>query len=182
MKQNGITLLGVLTAGVLAVASMCAQSARGSAQSQSSQGTAAQHAFLTKAAVGEMAEVKLGQLAVQKASHSDVKAFGRQMADDHGKANDELKELASSKGVTLPAGIDAKHQAVYDRLSKLDGAAFDRAYMQDMVSDHRADVNEFRLESKSGSDPDFKAWAAKTLPTLEHHLQMAESTKAKVKK
>jgi putative membrane protein len=211
MKQKGITLLGLLTAGVLAVAPARAQSpqgagqAKGSGQSQSSQGTAGQHqsdakagqhqgqtgsanrmsgssAFVSKAAVGGMAEVKLGQLAVQKASNPDVKAFGQQMVDDHGKANDELKQLASSKGMTLPTDIDAKHQATYDRLSKLDGAEFDRAYMKDMLADHKMDVSEFRRESKSGSDPDVKAWAAKTLPTLEHHLQMAESTNAKMKK
>jgi putative membrane protein len=104
------------------------------------------------------------------------------MVDDHGKANDELKKLASQKGITLPTDLDAKHQATYDRLSKLSGADFDRAYMADMVKDHHEDVNEFRKESQSGSDPDVKAWAAKTLPTLEHHLQMAESTNGKVKK
>jgi putative membrane protein len=142
----------------------------------------AESTFLTKAAVGGMAEVKLGQLATEKASNADVKAFGQQMVDDHGKANNELKDLASKKGATLPSEIDAKHQATYDRLSKLSGAEFDRAYMAEMVSDHHEDVNEFRRESKSGPDSDVKAWAAKTLPTLEHHLQMAESTNAKVKK
>jgi putative membrane protein len=138
--------------------------------------------FLTKAAQGGMAEVKLGQLAAEKASNPDVKQFGQQMADDHGKANDELKQLASSKGVTLPSDIGAKQQATYDRLSKLNGAEFDKAYMADMVKDHREDLKEFRRESKSGSDPDVKSWATKTLPTLEHHMQMAESTNAKVKK
>jgi len=63
----------------------------------------------------------------------------------------------------------------------LSGAEFDRAYMREMLTDHREDVNEFRRESKSGSDPDVKGWAGKTLPPLEHHLQMAESTNAKVK-
>jgi putative membrane protein len=78
--------------------------------------------------------------------------------------------------------VDAKDQAAYDRLSKLSGAEFDKAYMADMVSDHKTDVSEFRRESQRGTDPDVKAWAAKTLPTLEHHLQLAQSTDAKVKK
>jgi putative membrane protein len=177
------------------------QGSQGSTQSQSSQGAARQSgsasqahdqtgsanrmsadsSFVNKAAIGGLAEVKLGQLAIMKASNGDVKSFGQQMLDDHGKANVELKDLASKKGITLPTDIDAKHQATYDRLSKLSGAEFDREYMKEMVSDHREDVNEFRRESKSGSDSDVKAWAAKTLPTLEHHLQMAESTNAKVK-
>jgi putative membrane protein len=104
------------------------------------------------------------------------------MVADHTKANDELKEIASKKGITLPTSMDAKSQATYDRLSKLSGAEFDRAYMRDMVADHKTDVNEFKQESERGTDPDLKAFAAKTLPTLQEHLQMAESTDAKVKK
>ena len=200
MKQDCRSLVGMLTLGLLALAPVYAQSSQAAGQSQGqsagqSQGAAghdqssnsanrmgADHSFVTKAAAGGIAEVKLGTLATQKASSADVKAFGQQMVDDHGKANAELKQLASSKGVTIPSDTDAHHQATYDRLSKLSGAEFDREYMKDMVSDHRKDVSEFRQESQSGSDPDVKAWAAKTLPTLEHHLQMAESTDAKVKK
>lgn len=138
--------------------------------------------FANKAAQGGMAEVQLGQLATQKASNPDVKAFGQRMVDDHSKANDEFKGIVSRKGVTLPTGLDAKDQATYDRLSKLEGAAFDRAYMADMVKDHRADIAEFEKEANSGSDPDIKGFAAKTLPTLKHHLEMAESAQAKVGK
>jgi len=188
----------MLAIGLLALAPAFAQSSQGAGQSQaktagqsnsdaknnsnSANRMGADNGFVTKAANGGLAEVKLGTLATQKAASADVKAFGQQMVDDHGKANDELKQLASSKGITLPTNIDAKEQAKYDRLSKLSGAEFDRAYMKEMVSDHRMDVSEFRRESQRGSDPDVKAWAAKTLPTLEHHLQMAESTDAKVKK
>jgi len=182
--------------GLLALAPIFAQSSQGAAaqngsaaqkgeantKSNSANRMGTDNPFVTKAANGGMAEVKLGTLATQKAANPDVKAFGQQMVDDHGKANDELKQLASSKGITLPTDIDAKEQAKYDRLSKLSGAEFDRAYMKEMVSDHHTDVAEFRRESQRGSDPDVKAWAAKTLPTLEHHLQMAESTDAKVKK
>jgi len=169
----------MLAVGLLALAPAFAQSSQ--ANSANRMGSADQ-TFVTKAAHGGLAEVKLGTLATQKAANADVKAFGQQMVDDHSKANDELKQLASSKGITLPTDIDAKDQATYDRLSKLSGAEFDRAYMQHMVADHRTDVAEFRHESQSGADSDVKAWAAKTLPTLEHHLQMAESTDAKVKK
>src|SRR3954454_10112939 len=188
MQRNGTFLAGAFALGVLALSPAFGQTAPGQAKGQGHDQTGsanrmgADSTFITKAAVGGLAEVKLGQLATQKASNADVKAFGQQMVDDHGKANDELKQLASSKGITLPTDIDAKDQAKYDRLSKLSGAEFDRAYMREMVSDHRMHVSEFRRESERGSDPDVKAWAAKTLPTLEHPLQMAESADAKVKK
>ena len=138
--------------------------------------------WLTKAAQGGMAEVALGQLAQSNASSPDVKQFGERMVNDHSKANEELTRLASEKGITLPSGLDARSQATKDRLSKLKGAAFDRAYMADMVNDHRADVSEFQKEANSGQDADLKAFAAKTLPTLQEHLRMAESVHTGVKK
>jgi len=133
-----------------------------------------------EAARGGMAEVELGQLASQKAQSDQVKQFAQRMVQDHGKANDELKSLAQQKNITLPTELDGKHKATHDRLSKLSGAQFDRAYMQDMLQDHRKDVNDFRKESQSGKDPDVKAWAAKTLPTLEEHLRLAQSTSGAV--
>jgi putative membrane protein len=137
---------------------------------------AADQSFVTDAAKGGMAEVELGKLATEKASSDQVKQFGQRMVDDHSKANEELKTLAAQKNITLPTGIDAKDKALHDRLSKLSGHEFDRAYMQAMVKDHRKDVGEFKKESTSGKDADVKAFAAKTLPTLEEHLKQAEST------
>jgi putative membrane protein len=131
--------------------------------------------FVDKAAEGGMAEVELGQLATQKAASEDVKKFGQRMVDDHSKANDQLKELASSKGVNLPSGLDAKDQATKERLSKLSGEQFDHAYMQDMVKDHTKDVAEFRHESTMAKDPDVKNFASQTLPTLQEHLSLAKS-------
>jgi putative membrane protein len=147
-----------------------------SAKSASSTTAGADSAFVMKAVKGGMAEVELGKLAAEKASSDEVKKFGQRMADDHGKAGDELKSLAQSKNITVPSELDAKDKALRDRLSKLSGAAFDREYMKAMVSDHRKDVNEFRTESRSGKDADIKAWAAKTLPTLEEHLKHATET------
>lgn len=138
--------------------------------------------FVTKAARGGMAEVELGKLAQQNGSDQKVKDFGRRMVDDHSKANQELSSIASKKGVTMPTSLDAKDQATKDRLSKLSGAAFDRAYMQDMVKDHRTDVAEFKKEANSGTDNDVKQFASKTLPTLEDHLKLAESTVSEIKK
>jgi putative membrane protein len=136
--------------------------------------------FAREAAIGGMAEVELGRLAADKASSADVKQFGQRMVDDHGKANDELKSWASQKSVTLPTELDAKHKATRDRLSKLSGAAFDRAYMHEMVTDHDKDVQEFKHASKTATDSDLKAWAAKTLPTLEEHQKMAHDVNSKV--
>jgi putative membrane protein len=128
-----------------------------------------------KAAVGGMAEVELGKLATEKASNDDVKKFGQRMVDDHSKANDQLKQLASQKGVTVPSDLEAKDKALKDRLSKLSGTEFDRAYMKNMVRDHNKDVAEFRKESKSAKDNDLKNFASQTLPTLEDHLKQAKS-------
>lgn len=170
----------VLSAGLIAFAQKTDDAhSKGSSdrmKSGETMGTADQ-TFVTKAAQGGMAEVQLGQLAKDHASSQAVKDFGQHMIDDHSKANDELKSLASQKSVTLPTDLDAKDKAVYDRLSKLNGAAFDKAYMRDMVSDHKKDIAEFQKEANSGKDPDVKAWASKTLPTLQSHLQMAESTR-----
>lgn len=130
--------------------------------------------FMDKAAQGGMAEVELGQLAQQNAQSAEVKAFGKRMVDDHSKANDQLKQMAAQKGVSLPTSLDAKDQATKDKLSKLQGAAFDKAYMKDMVADHKQDVAEFKHESMAAHDPELKSWAGQTLPTLESHLQEAE--------
>lgn len=130
--------------------------------------------FMDKAAQGGMAEVELGQLAQQNGQSESVKAFGKRMVDDHSKANDQLKQLAAQKGVSLPTSLDAKDQAIKDKLSKLQGAAFDKAYMKDMVADHKKDVAEFKHESMAAHDPELKSWAGQTLPTLESHLQEAE--------
>ena len=142
--------------------------------------TAADRSFVREAAIGGMTEVELGRLASDKASSADVKQFGQRMTDDHGKANDELKAWAQQKNVTLPTELDAKHKATRDRLSKLSGAAFDRAYMNEMVTDHQKDVAAFRKASKTLHEPDLKAWATKTLPTLQDHLKMARKTRGEV--
>jgi len=132
------------------------------------------HTFVMKAAEVGLAEVELGQLAADKGSSDEVKKFGQRMVSDHTKANDELKSLAQQKNITLPNAVNAKDKATHDQLAKLTGAAFDRAYMQHMVTGHRAVANDFKKESTSGKDPDVKAWAGKTLPTIEEHLKMAQ--------
>jgi len=130
--------------------------------------------FAKEAAQGGMAEVKLGQLAEEKGSNDAVKNFGKRMVEDHSKAGDKLKEVASRESITLPTDISAKDQATYDKLSKLNGAAFDRAYARDMVKDHETDVAAFQKEANAGRDDSLKSFASETLPTLEDHLQQAK--------
>jgi putative membrane protein len=130
--------------------------------------------FMEKAAQGGIAEVQLGKLATEKANDDAVKQFGQRMVDDHSKANDQLKQLASQKGVTLPTEPEKSAQKEHDRLSKLSGSAFDREYMKHMVSDHKKDVSEFKSEINKVKDADLKQWAQNTLPVLEEHLTLAQ--------
>jgi putative membrane protein len=137
--------------------------------------------FVMKAAQGGMAEVMLGQMASTKGTSPDVKNFGNRMVSDHGKANDELKQLAQNKGMALPADVDDESKKMSDKLNAASGKDFDKQYISGMVDDHEKDVKEFEKESKDAKDPDLKAWASKTLPTLQDHLKMAKDTKAKLK-
>ena len=138
--------------------------------------------FVKEAAVGGMEEVQLGQLAAQKASDPEVKNFGQHMVDDHSKANTQLMQLASQKGLTPPTTLPADKQKDMDRLNSLSGAAFDKAYMSMMVKDHKKDVSEFQKESKSGKDSDLKSFASTTLPTLQNHLKMAQDINSRINK
>ncbi len=131
--------------------------------------------FLNKAAQGNMAEVKMGQLAATHAQSAAVKSFGERMVKDHTKAVDELKALATKKSVTIPTDISADQQKKYDDLAKLSGADFDKAYMDEMIKDHDQDVSEFQDAAKSAKDKDIRNLAAKLLPTLKSHQKMAHS-------
>ncbi len=137
--------------------------------------------FMEEAAQGGMAEVKLGELAATKGATPEVKAFGQRMVVDHGKANNDLKALAAGKTVTLPTDVNSEQKEMYDKLSKLSGAAFDSAYVKGMVDDHEKDVAEFKKQSESATDADVKGFAAKTLPTLKSHLDQIKNIKDKMK-
>ena len=130
--------------------------------------------FVRDAAQGGLAEVELGKMATEKASNPEVKKFGQRMVDDHSKANDQLKEVASSQNITIPDKLNAKDEMTKEHLSKLNGEQFDKAYMSDMVKDHTQDVAEFQRESNSGTDSAVKNFAAQTLPTLKDHLREAK--------
>ena len=131
--------------------------------------------FAVEAAEGSLMEVKLGELAQANAASPQVKELGSHMINDHTKANDELKSLANTKGIVLPATMSKKGQKMYDKLSKKQGAEFDKAYTKCMVKDHKKDIDEFKKEEKNVNDPELKAWVAKTIPTLEQYKQMSET-------
>jgi putative membrane protein len=133
--------------------------------------TGADATFVKKAADGGMAEVALAKLAQEKATNADVKSFAARLEKDHSQANDDLKEVASKKNITLPAEPSKAHKAQHDKLAKLSGAEFDKAYVAAMVDDHQKDVREFSRVASGNGDADVKAFASKTLPTLKDHLQ-----------
>ncbi len=166
MSHNGMKLLS-LAAALLFGASLAA------AADKLSMGDSR---FIKDAASGGLLEVELGRLAAEKAASQQVKDFGKKMEQEHGKANTELKQLASSKNVQIADKLDGKHKSTYDRLAKLSGERFDREYMKTMIDDHKADVDKFKKEAEKANDSDVKSFAAKTLPTLEKHLELAQST------
>ena len=138
-------------------------------------------AFVREAAQGGMTEVRLGKLAQSKANDEAVKDFAKKMEQDHSKANEELKKIASDKGLLLASDVDKKHQAKIDKLEKLSGAKFDKEFMAAMVSDHKDTIKKFETASEKAKDADIKTFASQTLPTLKSHLQLAESVNSKVK-
>jgi putative membrane protein len=120
-----------------------------------------------------MLEVKLGELAVQKATRGDVKSFAQKMVADHTQINNDLKSLASQKGVNLPEMLDAKHQNVYEKLAALSGIEFDNEYISTMVKAHKGDARLFKKESDT-SDTDIKSFVDKSLTIIQDHLNMVE--------
>lgn len=136
--------------------------------------------FVMEAAMGGMMEVKLGEVAAQHGGHASVKQFGERMVRDHSKVNGELAKFAASHAVALPKELDAQHQRMVEKLSKLSGNEFDEAYMKDMVQDHEKDVAAFAKQAEKGDNADLKAWAGKTLPGLKEHLQLARDVAKEV--
>jgi putative membrane protein len=133
--------------------------------------------FILAAAQGGMTEVKLGELAAQKGTRDEVKAFGQMMVKDHTAINDDLKALAAQKGVTLPDSLDAKHQGMVDKMAALTGSEFDAAYVADMIKDHKMDAKEFKAESAKTKDADIKSFVDKSIPVVAEHLQRITAMK-----
>jgi putative membrane protein len=136
--------------------------------------------FMKHAAIGDAAEIGLGQMAQQKGSDPQVKQFGARMVKDHSTADDQLKGLAQSQQVSLPTSLDPEHEATKDRLSKLSGAQFDQAYIRTMVQDHTKTIDQFKREAQQGQDQSVKQFAQQSLPILESHLKEAQQIQSKL--
>jgi putative membrane protein len=178
----------IVAAAVLAAAGLCLALARPAlAQKKSRRGQGQNMAqknqkdttkiddrtFAKKAAMGGMAEVALGRLGEKNAKHAAVRDFARRIVIDHDEANRRLLAILQRKNMTVPTALDSKHREAADRLGRLTGSKFDRAFMKQMVKDHVKTVKLFKVEAKHGRDPDLKAFASQTLPTLSEHLARA---------
>jgi putative membrane protein len=129
--------------------------------------------FMMSAARDGIFHVEAGKLAVQRGSSEGVKKFGQHAIEHHTQINDELTQLASKKGVTLPKKMGKKEQEALDKIAKLSGPDFDKAYLEMEIKDHSKDLSAFQKEAKDGKDPDVKAWATKAVAAIEEHLKMA---------
>lgn len=139
-------------------------------------------AFVIKMGGVAMAEVELGTLARDKASSRDVKGFGQRMIDDHSTAGRELKGIAQGKNLAWPTALPPDAVALKDRLTKLSGTAFDRAYIDAMVSGHREVLGVVKTHAQSGGDADVKAWAAKASASVQAHLTHAQEVQREIGK
>lgn len=128
--------------------------------------------FVRTALQGGMAEVQLGQLAAQKGNSDDVKQFGQKMVDDHTKLADQLKPVAEQMGVKPPTSLSSKDKATLAKLQALNGEAFDKAYIRDMVKDHTKDEKDFRQEADRTTDPQLKEAVTQGAQVIGEHLQM----------
>ena len=134
----------------------------------------ASQTFLTKAIQGNLAEVAMGQLAEQQGSSSDVKAYGQMLQKDHSDANTKAMAAASAMGVSAPSEPTKKQISEHDQLAKLTGDKFDREFAKHMVMDHKKDIAEYQKASKR-QDGQVSQYAGTTLPTLQKHLETAQS-------
>lgn len=143
--------------------------------SGSSQLSASDTRFVKEAAQGGIMEVKIGYMGVQNGQSSQVKNLGQKLIQDHTAANKELEQLAARKGVVIPQDLDAHHQQELDRLSKMTGAQFDQAFIKHAIDDHQKDIRKFQNAAEKANDQDLRAFAQRTLPVLQQHLDMAKS-------
>jgi putative membrane protein len=140
----------------------------------SATGPAVDKAFVKKAMEGNLAEIQLGQLALQKSSDDQVKQFAQRMVDDHGKMQDQMKPAAEQMGVKVPDGPSKSQMKSMEKMKALSGDAFDQAYIKDMVKDHKKDDSEFKQEAQSTQNPQLKQMVMQSDQIIESHLQQAE--------
>ena len=168
-KIRVVSHLHILAVIIAAISLTGAVRAADTASTGSSSLSEKDKTFMKKAAKGGTMEVAMGQVAEQKGQSEDVKSFGKRMVTDHTKANDELKSIASKKGIQLPS---KEHTSKWTT---------DKAYIDMMVKDHEKDLAEFKEEASSGSDPDLKKFADDTAKIVQEHLDLAKEIQGKLK-
>lgn len=176
MKTKNTAILSMTTLALFAAAAVLAPNLQASEKDTLN---AADVAFVKHAAASSMAEVKVAGLGVKKADRADVKEFAGMLVTDHTTANEELKKLASTKGVDVSAVIDSKHAGDFQKLEKFSGKEFDKEFLKNQVSDHKMCVSSFETAATDSKDTEVKDFAAKLLPTLKAHLAKAEELSAK---
>jgi putative membrane protein len=136
--------------------------------------------LLWKLSEANLAERQLANIATQRAANQNVRAFARRMVDDHSAANDELTKLEAQKGVALPTALDPGHQELRQRLVKLSGSAFDRTFMDAMVTDHNDTVGTLDRLVRTAQDAAVRSYAEKTLETIRQHQAQAKDIRARL--
>lgn len=136
--------------------------------------------FIETAARGNLTEVQVSRIALQRSQNSEIKSFAQEMIEHHTAATNELAEIAGKKGVNLPREVSSSQSSQASRLEQMNGEAFDKQFVNVMLDDHNEDVKLFQTNANSSQDADIKAFAAKNLPALEAHLQRVKDLKAKM--
>lgn len=129
--------------------------------------------FLREAASAGATEVELGRIAAQRAHNDRVRDYGQRMVTDHSSANEDLERVARDVGVQVSSEPNPHHDSMIDRVANEQGESFDREYLNMMVNDHQKVVTKFEEQAQNGPDPEVKAFAQRTLPTLREHLRLA---------
>ncbi len=199
MKKNHISLALIIAAGVFASCNDSANTTTTSMDSNSSKMSdntanmdttnnmgannmsntplsADDRSFVMKAAMGGMMEVQAANIVLKNSSNERIKNFASMMVRDHSNANNELKSLASAKGLMIPEdSLNMKNKAHVDAMEKMQGKALDNHYVGMMLNDHKKDVAEFEKESNAANDADLKNWSGKMVPTLKMHLDSIQA-------
>lgn len=136
--------------------------------------------FIRSAGEANIAEVKMGELAEEKAQAPEVKNLAKRLVEDHTKAQEELKQIAQKEGINLPTDWNRRDALTHERLSKLSGPQFDKEYTQEMVKDHQKDISDFKRAETTVKNPASKEYAEKELPTLQTHLELAQHAQSHV--
>jgi putative membrane protein len=138
--------------------------------------------FVRDAAIAGLSNVELGKLAAEKASSEDVRQYGKQLSEDQTKTNDRLKEVASQQSISIPDALDSKHKSQIEKVAKLSGPEFDKAFLKQQLKEQEGEVRDFSDEAQRGTDPIVKTFAAGALPSLQQQLEAAKNLNKSTKK